>query len=60
MPRPQSDEPPSRLVVYLPQSLYEKLREAHFDHGQGKVPYGALSKYITNLILRDLATRNFK
>ena len=57
MPRPPSEEPPQRLVIYLPESVFSRLREAHHDPGLGKVPYGAISKYITNLILRDLASR---
>ena len=55
MPRPPQADPPFRFHVSLPTTLVERLDGHLHSKLQGKVPYGARSELIGELVSRYLA-----
>lgn len=55
MPRPLKIDRPQQVHVHLPQSVYSLLRTRLYSEVEGRVPHGEFSRYITDLIRRDLA-----
>lgn len=49
MPRPKKTDPPVRLEIKLPESIYTRLALRLFSSAQGHVPYGAWSQFFTAL-----------
>jgi hypothetical protein len=43
-----------KVLLVLPVSLDEQMRERLFNDEMGRIPKGALSTYVVNLIKRDL------
>lgn len=54
MPRIKLSYETKAVLVTIPLALEKKMREALFDESKGRVPGGAVSKYIESLIKRDL------
>lgn len=54
MPRPKQVSPKKQVLVLLPESLDEAMRDMLFDEEKGRVPGGAISSYIESLIRKDL------
>jgi hypothetical protein len=52
MPRPKSDK--KEYTICIPSNIAKKLEEKFYDPKTGKREHGALSDYLTKLIIRDL------
>ncbi len=57
MPRIKKIDRPVRLSGYLPQSIYDKLQLELFSELEGRVPHGAHSELLTELITKWLISR---
>ena len=49
MPRPRKTDRPTRLVIYIPESIAAELNLLLFSEAEGKVPHGAMSEFFTRL-----------
>lgn len=54
MPRRRPADEPTRLEVLLPLSLRRRLDRKLYNADKRRVPYGLYSKYVLELIERDL------
>jgi hypothetical protein len=54
MPRPKNIIPPVEVRVNIPQDLFLRLQIELFSEVDGKVPYAAVSKYMTALLRKSL------
>lgn len=54
MPRVKLTYETKAVLVTLPLDLEKLMRDNLFDESRGRVPGGAVSKYIESLIRRDL------
>lgn len=54
MPRIKLTYETKAVLVTLPLALEKLMRDNLFDESKGRVPGGAVSKYIESLIRRDL------
>lgn len=52
MPRPKKDS--REYTICIPTNISEALEKRFYDSKTGKREHGALSNYVTNLIIRDL------
>lgn len=52
MPRPKSDK--KEHTICIPRNISEQLEKKFYDSKTGKREHGALSDYITKLIIRDM------
>jgi hypothetical protein len=57
MPRPLKTDRPVRFEVYLPESLYAKVKLELFSEVEGRVPHGRTSELYTELTTRWLKER---
>lgn len=60
MPKPKSVQPTSRVEVWVPTRLYAKVKLKLWSDLEEKVPYGAVGKYINELIRKDLESEDEK
>lgn len=54
MPRPRKVDRPIGIEVYVPASLYQKLRDRLYSEVEGRIPHGALTGYVVELLRKDL------
>ena len=57
MPRPRKLDRPRRLEFNIPESIYSKLQTELYSEIEGRVPHGAVSELLTNLVVDWLKTR---
>lgn len=60
MPRPLKLDRPVGVKIWLPQSIFEKLRRELYSEVEGKVPHGAQSELCEILITRWLESRGIQ
>lgn len=54
MPKPKRVQATSRVEVWVPTKVYAQVQLKLYSELEDKVPYGAISKYINELIRKDL------
>ena len=57
MPRPFKTDRGKEVVITFPESVHNKLQAALFSELEGKVPYGARSALVTELVREWLKGR---
>lgn len=57
MPRIKSTDPSVKFQVHIPGSVYAKVSLELFSEVEGKIPFGALSYLVTDLLRKWLSER---
>ena len=57
MPRPLKVDRPKRLEIQIPESIHTKVQDELYSELEDRIPHGAQSKLITNLLVGWLRTR---
>lgn len=57
MPRPRKATPSRKRMTFLPEDLAAEVEILLFSEIEGRVPHGAWSAYVEQLIRQDLAAR---
>lgn len=57
MVRPKHIDPPVRQDINLPKSVYDKMKTELYSEVEGRVPYGAMSALVTELVTQWLEQR---
>lgn len=54
MPRPRRAMRPKHVNISLPEDVYARMILQLYSPLEGKVPHGAISDYLTELVRKDL------
>lgn len=57
MPRPLKIDRPKRVEVQIPESIFAKTQVELYSELEGKVPFGAVSGLVTELLREWLKSR---
>ena len=57
MPRPLKVDRPRQCQVYLPESIHSKVQTELYSELEGRVPHGAFTGLITELVTAWLKSR---